>query len=301
MADLIGVTLVPLALLILLGWVVGRWHAIDVKTVTTILIYAITPVVAFGAVGQMSFQGVYVLLPVLTAAMAAVVGLFSYALSRRLLKNHDLRYLLPIATGSGNNGYFGLPLAMAIFQPEQVGVYFLITMGVLIFESTLGYYFIGRGHLTAEEAVRRVLRLPAIYAIAGGVLFSALHLSFAPGFLKLWESARGCYVGLGMMLIGFALAKHRKLAWDGGFVALTLLGKYIVWALLGLGFMWIDPLFPPSVHAMILILALTPCAANTVAYAVQHDFKPEHAATIVLVTTIISFAALPFVLPLLKL
>ena len=49
---------------------------------------------------------------------------------------------------------------------------------------------------------------------------------------------------------------------------------------------------------MIAILAITPVAANTAAFAAQHNFKPQLAATVVFLTTVISFVFLPVVLPL---
>lgn len=294
-------TLLPLSLLILLGWVLGRMQDIDLKSIATMLVYGISPIVAFGATAQMQFQGAYTLLPLMTFILASANGFFSFALGRRFLKKKDMGYLLPLAAGSGNNGYFGLPLAMALFAPEQVGIYFLLQLGVTLFEATVGYYYVGRGHLSVKEALRRVRNMPVLYAIAAGLVFSALRFTLDPGVLKLWDITRGCYVGLGMMIIGIALAKYRKLSWDVDFIALAMNGKYLVWLLLGLGFIWTDThilhLYDAPIHAMVLILAITPCAANTAAFAAQHDFKPQLAATIVFLTTILSFAALPFTLP----
>ncbi len=295
-------TLVPLALLILLGWIVGRMRDIDLKSVSTLLIYAISPVVALGSTAQLSFHGTFILLPLITCAMGSFCGLTSFALGRLLLKKKDIGYLLPQATGSGNNGYFGLPLAMALFPPEQVGVYFLIMLGTTLFEATLGYYFVGRGHLSVKDAVKRVAGMPVIYAIAIGLTLSAMHVTLDGGLLKLWDAARGAYVCLGMMIIGIALAKHKKLAWDMDFLAIAVFGKYVLWAAAIAAFVWLDShvlkIYDTPVYTMIAILAITPAAANTAAFAAQHDFKPQLAATIVFLTTIISFVFLPFVLPL---
>lgn len=295
-------TLVPLTLLILLGWVVGRVQDIDLKSVSTMLIYAISPVVAFGSTAQLNFHGNYVLLPFITFALASFCGLTSFALGRRFLKHKDMGYLLPQATGSGNNGYFGLPLAMAILPADQVGVYFLIMLGTSIFEATLGYYFVGRGHLTVRHALKRAMGMPVTYAIAAGLALSARHVTLDPGMLKLWEAARGSYVCIGMMIIGIALAKHKKLAWEMDFIALAMFGKYILWTVAVAAFAWADihvlKIYEAPVYTMIAILAITPVAANTAAFAAQHDFKPQLAATIVFITTIISFVSLPVVLPL---
>lgn len=294
-------TLVPLTLLILIGWAIGRTQDIDIKSIASILIYSISPIVALGSTAQLSFHSTLILLPFITFILSTACGLSSFALGRRFLEKKDMGYLLPIATGSGNNGYFGLPLAMAVFAPEHIGIYFLITLGVTLYEATLGYYFIARGHLSAAAALTRVIRMPVIYAIAAGLILSALHVNLDTSLLKLWDVARGCYVCLGMMIIGISLAKHKRLAWDMDFIALSIFGKYFLWAGLAAGFIWMDihvlKTFDASIHKMILILAITPVAANVAAFAAQNDFKPQHAATIVFLTTIISFAFLPFVLP----
>jgi len=295
-------TLVPLTLLIILGWLVGRAQDIDLKSVSTILIFAITPVVAFGSTAQLSFHGTLVLLPFISFTMAAFAGLTSFRLGQRLLRDKDMGYLLPQSTGSGNNGYYGLPLAMALFPPEQVGIYFLIMLGTTMYEVTLGYYFVGRGHLTAKHAFQRVLKMPSMYALIAGLLFSAAHVQLDPGVLKLWDVARSCYVCVGMMIIGIALAKYKKLAWEWDFIALTMFGKYLLWVVAVTAFIMLDShilkIFDPTIYTMISILVITPAGANTAAFAAQHNFKPQLAATVVFVTTVVSFVFLPVVLPL---
>ncbi|MBI3440947.1 MAG: hypothetical protein HY052_03960 [Proteobacteria bacterium] len=248
-------TLIPLATLILLGWLVGRTQDIDLKSVTTILIYAISPVVAFLSTAQMHFKDIFVFLPGVTLILSATCDLSTFVIGRYCLKKKELGYLLPIAAGSGNNGYFGLPLAMAVFAPERVGIYFLVTLGVTFFEATLGYFFVARGHLSAAEALQRAIRIPVTYAIVAGLILSSLHLNLDPGLLKLYDAARGCYVSLGMMIIGMALAKHKRLAWDMDFLALSMFGKYGLWALFTTAFIWADThllkAYDADIHKMI--------------------------------------------------
>ncbi len=296
-------TLVPLMMLIVLGWGVGRWRSIDVRPISTLLIYAVAPVVAFGTTAQLAFHGRIVLLPFIVYMLAAFSGLTSFALGRVLLKKKELRFLLPEATGCGNNGYFGLPVAMALFPPGQVGIYFLIIMGTSLFEATFGYYFVGRGNMSVMDALKRTAGMPIIYAITAGLFLSAFHVRLDPGLVKLCDVAKGCYVTLGMMIIGLALARHKKLSRDFDFIALVMFGKYVLWAIAVSGFVWLDGhvlrIYGTSVYTMIAILVITPTAANTAAFAAQLDFKPQQAATVVFLTTLLSFAALPFTLPLL--
>ena len=297
----LATALLPLALFILIGWAIGRAKKVDLSPIATLLVYAISPVVAFGSTAQMAFDSSYVFLPLVTYILAAACGMGTFALGKGfVLQKHDSVYLLPNATGTGNNGYFGLPLAMAVFAPEYIGVYFLAMLGPTIFESTFGYYFIARGRLPMRAALARVARLPMLYAIALGMIFSKAGIALDPGIVKLWESSRGAYVSLGMMLIGLALARHGKLVWEKNFTALCMAGKYGFWALGAIALIWLDThtfkIYNAEVHKMLLILSVTPVAANTVAYAAEHDFKPELAASVVFITTVASCLFLPFAL-----
>lgn len=285
----------------LFGWIIARARDIDVQPIAVVLIFIISPIVAFGATAQLAFKGIFVFLPLFTLMISATIGLACFGLGRKFLQQKDLAYLLPIVTGGGNNGYFGLPLAVAVFAPEQIGVYFLIMLGVTMFESTMGYYFIARGELSVAAAVKRAAKMPTIYAILAGLGFATLNIPLNDGFIKLHDAARGAYICMGMIIIGMALARHRRLSWNVDFLALGVFGKYILWTLAVCGFIWLDNhvlmLYDVEIHKMMMILALTPAAANAAAYAAETGFKPQHAATIVFFTTAISFAFVPFVLP----
>ena len=301
-ADIFALTgtLLPLALFVLLGWLIGRWKDIDPAPIATVLVYAVSPVVAFGSTAQIAFKGAFVALPAITGAIAAICAGASLLAGRRFLRDKDSAWLLPMTCGTGNNGYFGLPLALVLFPGDAAGIYFLIMLGATLFESTAGYYAVARGHLPLRQALARAVRLPMVYAIAGGMAFSALGATLPPAAVAATATARGCYVTLGMMLVGLALARHRRLSLPPDFLALTLGGKYILWAVLVAGFALLDTqalhLYTADIHAMMFILAITPVAANSVAYAAENRFRPELAATVVFVTTLLSCLLLPFAL-----
>ena len=55
--------LVPLLILIGLGYVAGRWLQVQAHALAMIAIYFLAPVVNFGGVAQLKFQSAYLLLP----------------------------------------------------------------------------------------------------------------------------------------------------------------------------------------------------------------------------------------------
>ena len=297
MTGLLIETFIPLTLLILLGYAIGRWQTIDLKSVATLAIYAITPIVAFGAGARIDFTALLLLLPIGTFLLACVIGLISFFLGKFLVKDSS-RYLLPVACGSGNTGYFGLPVAMALFGEDIAGLYFLANLGVVIFETSIGYYFIARGSVTRAVAVRRVAQLPILYALMAGLLFSALHIKLPATVMELWDLSKAAYIVIGMMIAGIALSQTRTFALTTGLLSTALCGKFLLWPMAALLFGSVfSGFFPPETAKLILIMSLTPIAANLPAYAAANDMPVGPAALLVLISTMIALLGIPFLLP----
>lgn len=302
MPDLISAFL-PLAALIALGFVLGRLMTMDLKTVAALAIFGFTPLVGFGAAAQMQAEPSVLLLPVVTFFLAALTGVSSFYIGKRFVHDGALSYLLPMATGSGNTGYLGLPVALALFGPDVAGIYMFGIMGVSVFESTIGYYYIVRGNLTRRQALLQVLKLPLLYALAAGLVLSALHGPLPEPFIKLWEISKGAYVAVGMMMIGLALAQQRQFSLSLPLLGATLLGRFLIWPFVAAVFVYLDTtvldLFTPLMRNAITLVSLVPVAGNLAAFAAQNNLRVGQAASLILVTTVIAVLFLPFVLPLL--
>jgi predicted permease len=297
MTGLLFSTCIPLAALVLLGFIIGKLQNIDLKSVATLAIYAITPLVAFGSAAQLNFTPALILLPVCTFIIAAVIGLASYAVGVKFVGRSEAG-LLPVACGSGNTGYFGLPIALALFGPEAAGTYFLANLGVVVFETSVGFYFVARGQLSSRDAFKRVAGLPVLYALIIGLIFAALHIGLPAPAIKLWDLCKGAYVVVGMMIAGIALAQARGFAVNPRLSAIAFTGKFLLWPLAALAFAVLDPgLFGADVHKLILVLSMDPVAANLPAYAAANNAPIRDAAMLVLVSTIVAIAAIPLVLP----
>lgn len=297
MTALLFQNFVPLAFLIALGYAIGKWHKVDLKSVATLAIYGITPLVAFGSAAQLDFSFSLLLLPVCTFFLAAAVGMGTFWAGKFVTSDRP-RYLLPVACGSGNTGYFGLPVAMALFGDQVAGIYFVANLGVVVFETSIGFYYMARGNLSREDAIKRVLGLPVLYALAAGLVFAAAHLSLPAPAIKLWEISKGAYIVVGMMIAGLALAGMTNFSLKPKLLALALAGKFALWPLAALIFAAFDPgLFDAQVHQLILVMSLTPIPANLPAYAAANDGPVAEAALLVFVSTLLALIFMPVLLP----
>lgn len=299
MPDLIS-AFIPLASLILLGYILGRCTTTDLKSVANLAILGFTPLVGLGAAAQLKFNAQLLVLPVITFMLASAVGLITFYFARPWL-DKKMSALLPVASGSGNTGYFGLPVALAIMGPSAAGVYMLANLGVVIFETTLGYFFIARGQVDTRLALQRVLKLPLLYALVAGLIISALDTKLPDAALNLWQLAKGAYVCVGMMILGLALSQQKRFRIDSKLLLAGFGGKFILWPTLAVAFVSLDHavlgLLNPVMHQCILIISAAPMAANLPAYAAQNNAEVAPAATLTLFSTMAAVVGLPYLLP----
>lgn len=75
------------------------------------------------------------------------------------------------AVGTGNTGYFALPLAFALFNAQQIAIAVFIIIGINIYEFTVGYFIAAKGTFKTTESLQKIVRLPILYAIILGMTF----------------------------------------------------------------------------------------------------------------------------------
>jgi predicted permease len=297
--DIIGIliaNILPLYILIALGYIAGRWLDVNLPSMATIAIYIIAPIVNFGAMAKLEFTPGYISLPVVFFIVSALIGMATYKIATAIWKNNNAN-LIAMSSVTGNTGYFGLPLVLALFGPQWVGVYMLMNLGVLLNEIGLGYYFGARGHADVKGALMKVIKLPVIHAIWLGLVFNMLDFPLPDVFTRYWTFATGAWVFIGMMLIGVALSKQPRLELDGRLMRWMFASKFIVWPLIGAGIIagdhFIFHIFDPVIYSLVAIFTSVPLAGNLVAFAANLNLHPERTAGAVLVSTVLALGTVP--------
>lgn len=297
--DILGLliaNIIPLYILVALGFIAGRWLDVNLHSMAIIVIYIIAPVVNFGAMTKLNFDPEYVALPAVLLVISAVIGFCVYALATRSLRDSRAN-LIGMSSVTGNTGYFGLPIVLALFGDQWVGLYLFMNMGLLLSENLLGYYFGARGHADMKGAIIKVLKLPVIHAIWLGLVFNALDISMPAVFDRYWNYATGAWVIIGMMLIGIALSKLPKLELDGRLIRWMFVPKFLIWPLAGAAIIAADYFyfhtFEPDIYGLIAIFVSVPLAGNIVAFAANLNLHPERAAGAVLISTLLGIVSVP--------
>lgn len=286
----------PLYLIVLLGFVAGKYFKVDKEPIATLLIYFITPLVIFNGVATSSLNLSIVLLPLTFFVLAVLISAIFYSMGKLLWKGTE-KNVLAFTSGTGNTGYFGLPVILALFGEEYLSVAVLCIFGFLLYENSLGYYYVARGTFSSQAALKKVLGLPTLYAFMLGLLFLAGGGSIGAELSALFTNFRGAYSVLGMMIIGLGLAGVTARSWDVRFLSMTLSAKFIVWPIVVVVVVLLDMmffhLFTSTMYPIMLLLSTVPLASNTVAFAAQLNAVPEKAATAVLTSTLIALVYIP--------
>lgn len=288
--------LIPLYVTVTLGWIAGRYLEASGKHIAGIMLYIMTPSVVFAGVMAAPLSAEVILLPFLTFTMCCVIGFVHMVVAKRIITD-DSASLIPLSVGTGNTGYFGIPVALLLFGQEGLALYIVCMLGTTLFENSVGFYLAARGRYSLKDALVRVARLPSVYAFVLAVMLNLSGFSIPDVFTPLFDNLRGAYSILGMMIIGMGILSFRGLAGNLRFTGLAFFGKFVSWPIAAMAFWWLDASFfgfyNLAVYQAIFLISITPIAANTVVIATLLDTAPKQAAGTALLSTLFALAFIP--------
>lgn len=295
-------SILPLYVMIALGWVAGRFYGVDRESLSGVAIFIFVPAVAFYYVAGLEFKLAYTALPFIIWGIYSLITLAFYQIGKKIYPDKRAN-LLAICASSSNTGYLGLPIAILLLPFEWVGVYVFAMLGGLIYEATLMYYIANRGNFSPKESITRVLKFPVIYAILAGLALNFSGIDLPKQIIPYLDYFKGAYVVVGMMIIGVSLSKVSKLVTTTKFLSLVFFGQFIIWPLVAFAVIALDRHvfhgFGPDIYKILMIMAIVPPAANIAAFAAKLDLNPEKAATTVLLGTLFALIYMPAMLVLL--
>jgi malate permease and related proteins len=289
--------ILPLYFSVFLGYIGGRFLRIKRSDITRLIFYMITPFIVFNGVLQTPLSLAVISLPLATYIISCSLAMFFYWISSYIWEDNS-RNIIAYTAGSANTGYFGLPVAIMLFDNVGEGIYIVAFMGLTLFESTLGFYICAKGRFRTRDSLIRVATLPTVHAFILGVIFNRMDISLGPVFSEFMTQIKGTYSILGMMILGLGISalKHYRLDWK--FIGLSFLSKFIAWPAAIFLLLTIDrALFGVISQQMaqaLILIAIVPTGINTVIVATLLNAQPDKAATTVMLSTLFALFFVPF-------
>lgn len=275
-----------------IGLVVGKKFKLDSKDISSLLVYVISPFVIFYSIIQSPANWTYLKFSLgafLLASFMACLGL----IFANIFWKDGRKNLFGFAAGTGNTGYFALPLILSIFNENQVAIAIFIIIGINLYEFTVGYFLTAKSSMSYKDSLLKVIKMPIIYAALAGILLKYINIHFNDITLSFLSNFKGAYSVLGMMTIGITISKFSKIEFDFQFSLLSVLWKHIIYPIIGLSiFIFIIPV-DRSVLQVIALMVATPMAGNVVVISNNLGLHPEKAATTVMFSTVFALITVP--------
>lgn len=288
--------LIPLYIIILFGYLLGRYSEINQKTISNLLINLISPVITFGYIAKAAFTYSTATIPITALLIGVIMGFSFYYLAKIIFKDSTAN-LVALAASTGNIGYFGIPLFVMLFGDEGLGSYMLAVTGYLVYDYTIGYYFVARGQYDIRTSLKRLLKLIPMYATLAGLIFSVFHISVPQLFSELLTNFRGAFVVLGTLLVGTSISRLRIQSIDWKYLLVTFAGKFFAFPLLAFLIIIFDQhvlhIYDQTFYHILFIFSVVPLMVNVVVFASHLDVQPEKAAAAVFISTIFALFYIP--------
>jgi hypothetical protein len=292
--------ILPLYTNIVLGYLATRLLKVDRAGAAALLFYLMAPIVVFSATMGVHLDAAVALLPLFLFLFSSLMAVAALWLFKRLWPDATGN-ILAFTAGTGNTGYFGIALALIVFEPRVADIYIFTVLASFFYESTTGFYITAKGTFTARESLAKVLRLPVLYAFLLALILNLAGVRLPESLAEYLGQFRIAYSIIGIMLIGMGLVGFRQgRGVDRRFLALTLAIKHLLWPALIALIIWFDTRFFGLLHRdlyrVMFVFAIVPLAGNTVTLAVLLNARPEKAALAVLLSTLLSIITIPFML-----
>ena len=200
--------ILPIIFLSGAGFALGKLLDIDPRSLGRVVFYVFSPVLLFDLLvrNQLKLTDAAVVI-VFALCFILTIGLLTFLIGYFLKLERSALVAILITTMFANTGNYGLPLVSFAFGEQALsyaGIYFATT--TLLFY-TLGVFLASLGHMTFQEALAGMFKIPTMYAVFLAVLINTLNVEIPVPVARAVELAAGGTIPLMLILLGVQLTK----------------------------------------------------------------------------------------------
>lgn len=288
---------VPVFAVVLIGYLVGPWLGLEVRTLSRVSYYIFMPAFVFDIISEAQVQAT--LVAQMTAYICAVYvacALLGFAVARGLGRSAEVTAMYVLIAAFSNSGNFGLSLVKFRFGETALvpaTIYFIILtlVGFVIGVAAASW---ARGG--AWGAVLSVFKTPSLIAFVSAVFLNVTNVEVPLSVARVAGLLANAMIPVMLVTLGVQLARVGRPQINTDVVmasAVRLLGGPILAAILAIPFGLSG--LPQSTG---IIQASMPAAVLTVIIAIEYDLVPGLVTTTVLFSTLASVVTVTLVLAL---
>ncbi len=306
----IFVQILPLYISIFIGRISCIKFGLDQGSLSKFMFYMLYPPIVFNSTLKVHLSSQVLTLPLISFSIASIICFLVYRYGHVLFEEQS-RSILAFGSSTGSAGFFGLPIALTLFDEPTVHKYIICFLGLMVFENSYGFYVAARGTLSRSEALMRFAKIPTLYCAVLGFLLNYLGWSM-PSFLNdMMTNCKGTYILLGSMMVGIATAdvklgnSIRLIRKDARYLAVIAIMKFGVWPAIIMMLVTIDEhvthLYNVEIYNILELIAIIPMSQTNIILGPILNYTPERSARVslsVLVNTYLAALYVPIIIPL---
>ena len=279
--------LFPILLAALIGYALAKWLKINPRPLSQVIFYVFSPILVFKLMTDSQLSNKDILRTLVFALiLMAVIGGITWLIGGILKFDRKTLAAVMITSMFMNAGNYGLPLTSFAFGEAALAfasVFFVINA---MFTNTVGIVIASSGSMSVLNAIKGLLKFPAIYALALGILFLQFRWQLPSGLDRTVTLLSNAAIPCMLVLLGMQLVNIRL---DGHVLPLILTSsmRLLIAPLLAIGLSRLFRMSGPSYQAVVLEAAM-PAAVLTTILATEFDAEPTFVTTVVLITTLLS-------------
>lgn len=295
-AEILNVVL-PVFLLLGVGFIVGKYLPVDSKSVSDLSIYIFSPALFFYSVSTSEMEmGDMGRIVVFAFVLFVLFAAFVYLVGKIFKWDKVYQNTLMLASGFPNAGNYGLPIILFAYGDEgvAVGIIYLVMQSLLM--NSAGVFYASNHHeMPKKEILRTVLRMPGFIAILLALVLKIFSIPVPEAI----ENATGLLgqasIPVMLTLLGITLASI-QLKNVLRFIWTATLFKLVAFPLLAFALLLV--LYPADAleAKVLLVAAATPTAATTTLLAIKFGMNPDMVSSAMFVNTIASIITIPVLL-----
>ena len=279
--------LFPILLAAGIGFALAKWLNINPRPLSQVIFYVFSPVLVFNLIknSQLSNQDILRTLA-LAILLMVCIGLLTWLIGGALRFDRRTLAAVMITAMFMNAGNYGLPLTSFAFGDQALAfasIFFVINA---MFTNTIGIVIASTGSMSVLNAIKGLLKFPAIYALSLGILFLQFGWKLPSGLDRSVTLLSNAAIPCMLVLLGMQLVNIRL---DGHVKPLILTGsmRLLIAPAIAFGLTRLFGMTGTAQQAIVLEAGM-PVAVLTTILATEFDAEPTFVTTAVLVTTLLS-------------
>ncbi|MFS0574662.1 AEC family transporter [Sporosarcina sp. 179-K 3D1 HS] len=293
--------ILPVFLIFAAGYVGQKLIGFDIKTISTMALYLMSPFLAFRTfyANEITMDYFYIIL--FCFFQMGALFLTVWITSRMMKSTRPQFAAMILGAVFMNSGNYGAPVVL--FALGAVGFDYAVIMMVFqtVLMNSFGIFFASLGgseKATIQDSFQRVIRMPVLYAAIVGVIMQLLHIQIPSSLMEGIHLIADASIPTVMLVLGMQLAVITRKRVVYKFVSATVFIRMIFSPLLAAAVLYFLPV-SDLLKTVLIIQSAMPASANTTMFALQFGTESDLVSFCTLVTTLLSLVTVPIVLLLL--